>query len=412
MKRWECLSRIPTKVLINLLLIFVLLLLRIFLGIKGYFILFLFLILAILLIRSLHDTADQNIPETWKSDFQRSLKSFWSFLLLIIILTTCLSPFYIQPIMKTKAEENRAVLHEIVKNITANATTDIEKAKAIYHWFDTNSGNIKNTWHKKILFQIYPLTINLEPPYFCIRLINHDYPLWVLTSRCGACEEYALLYMEMANEAGLKVRSIHNHGEEHNWDEVFINDRWIIVDPSARLFDPSPSIYERGRRLNVSYIFALYPNGSIEDVTNRYTRTSTIKIRVTTDEGNVLPNATITVYSKNYNSAGQFTGLTCKTGRNGICVFHLGGGKYEIKVMDSSVIPRLAKIELKAKEGSTITLSLHAKKSILSLLYIKLPSTLTFASRLLLVILLSLMLWYLTVAYITLFHVRRRQAKM
>ena len=404
-------SRIPTRVRIKLLLIFVLLLLWILLGIKGYLILFVFLILAVLLIRSLHDTADQNIPETWKSDFQRSWKSFWSLLLLMIILTTCLFPFYIQPIMKMKAEENRVVLHEIVKNITANATTNIEKAKAIYDWFGSNSGNMKNVWHKKILFQIYPLTINLEPPYLCIRLIKHSYSLWILTSRCGACEEYALLYMEMANEAGLKVRSIHNHGEEHNWDEVFIDGRWVIVDPSQHLFDPNPSIYELGRHLNVSYVFALYPNGTIEDVTSRYTRTSTMKIRITTNEENILPNATITVYSKNYNSAGQFTGLTCKTDENGECVFYLGGGKYEIKVIDNSVIPRLAKIELEVKEDSTITLSLHAKKSILSLLYIKLPSTLTFASRVLLVIVLSLMVWYLTVAYIALFHVARRQAK-
>jgi len=405
------LSRIPTRGCIGFLLIFVLLLLCVLLGIKGYLILFAFLILAILLSLSLDDTIDQNIPETWKSDFQRSLKSFWSLLLLMVILTIFLFPFYIQPIMKMKAEENRVVLHEIVKNITGNATTDIEKAKAIYDWFGSNSGNMKNVWHKKILFQIYPLTINLEPPYLCIRLIKHKYSLWILTSRCGACEEYALLYMEMANEAGLKVRSIHNHGEEHNWDEVFIDGRWVIVDPSQRLFDPDPSIYELGRRLNISYVFALYPNSSIEDVTSRYTRTSTIKIKVTTNEGNVVPNATVIVYSKNYNPVGQFTGLTCKTDENGRCVFQLGGGKYKIEVIDSSVIPRLAEIELEVKEGSTITASLHAKRTVLSLFYIKLPSTLSFASGVLLIIVLSLMLWYLTVAYITLFHVEKGQSK-
>ena len=405
------LARVSIKFLFLAQIILVLFILCIILRIGGYLVLAILVVFTIFLTKEWWHTNNQNIPESWGIHVRKSLKSLWTILLLIIILAVFLFPFYIQPIMKIKTEENKIILQEIVKNITANGTTDIEKAKAIYNWFDPNSGNMKNVWNKKVLFQVYPLMIYLEPPYFCIRIFKHDYPLWVLTSRCGECEEYALLYMEMANEAGLKVRSVHNHGEEHNWDEVLINGRWVIVDPSQHLFDHNPSVYETHRHLNVSYVFALYLNGSVEDVTSRYTRMSTIKIKVMTGGAEVVPNATVIVYSKNYNPTGQFTGLTCKTDENGECTFQIGGGKYKIKVIDNSIIPRLAEIEFEVKEGSTIPIPLTARRTIFSLFYVKLPPTVNRLCGIFGIVGLLLMLWYSTVTYVTLSKIEKEQLK-
>lgn len=62
--------------------------------------------------------------------------------------------------------------------------------------------------------------------------------MWILASRCGACIEYSLLYRGLAVASNLTVRSVHNPGEDHNWDEVLINGSWVIVGPGWPKFNP------------------------------------------------------------------------------------------------------------------------------------------------------------------------------
>ncbi len=266
--------------------------------------------------------------KTFRTLFFRNLRSWPSLFSLILILLLASPPYWFKPIMWIVAEKNELVLREIVQELTKNATTDLEKAQKIYEWFE--SGNLTNIYWNTVRFADPPIYIYEEPPHICIRLIGHEYPLWVLTSRCGACEEYALLYMEMASEAGLKVRSIHDHGENHNWDEVLINGKWIIVDPSRHKFNESLSYYERGRGLNVSYVFALYPNGSTEDVTRRYTNVGTVHVKVIDANGKNIRGATIEVISNNYKPNWRVI-LECRTDETGECIFQIGGGNYTLR---------------------------------------------------------------------------------
>ena len=53
------------------------------------------------------------------------------------------------------------------------------------------------------------------------------------------------------------------------WDEVLVDDNWIHLDPCEAAVD-EPLIYE-GWGKNQTYIFAFSRNGTIEDVTAKYT---------------------------------------------------------------------------------------------------------------------------------------------
>ena len=69
----------------------------------------------------------------------------------------------------------------------------------------------------------------------------------------------------------------------------------MIINPSTGLFDASPRIFEEGRGLNVSYVYAEYPNGTIVDVTEKYTDTGTLRILVTRDDGKPAEGAAVEI---------------------------------------------------------------------------------------------------------------------
>ena len=70
---------------------------------------------------------------------------------------------------------------------------------------------------------------------------------WTLKNKKGDCTEQAMLMVAMAREAGMPARVMGGYIMEksgrvfakdyHNWAEVYVDDRWIIVDPYYRVFD-------------------------------------------------------------------------------------------------------------------------------------------------------------------------------
>ncbi|MEM2742191.1 MAG: transglutaminase-like domain-containing protein [Nitrososphaeria archaeon] len=238
-----------------------------------------------------------------------------------------MTPLYIMPVIDKMQREN---LRSLVSSIVKDSSNDLEKARKIYEWM-INPECMKNVYRE---YKIDNYIVFLfKPPFVCLRLTGEKYPLWVLFSRCGACMEYALLYREIANAANLTVRSVHNPGEDHNWDEVLVGDKWMIVDASWPIFDPSPSFYEVSRGLNVSYVYAQYPNGSIIDLTKRYTNTSLVRIIVLNKNNCPIENAIVKFYSLNLNNVErEIRHLECLTDVNGSCEVRLGEGKYKIKV--------------------------------------------------------------------------------
>jgi len=239
--------------------------------------------------------------------------------------------------MKMVDIKNRETLLNSISFIVGNSTNDVEKALRIYNWIE-NSVGLTNVYADRYNIDYYIYFIS-KPPFVCLRLRNKNYPLWVLTSKCGACEEYSLLFREIANMANLTVRSIHNPGEDHNWDEVLINGSWIIVDPGWPIFNPPPSFYEMNRSingsngLNMSYVYGVYPNGTIIDLTERYTNVSLLKISVVDENNDPIEGAILRFDSFNLLENGkEISNLECTTGKDGTCELKLGGGSYRAKV--------------------------------------------------------------------------------
>lgn len=263
--------------------------------------------------------------------------------LFIIIILFFSSPFYLTPFLIKDMEnfdQNEKTNHnlkELSTEIISNYTDDFNKTITILKWFDKGTGNIDNILDNPNLLQIYPLHIYMNKPYFCIRLDGHNNSKWILKSRCGACEEYSMFFMQIADLSNLTVRSIHDRGYDHNWDEVLINGEWIVVDSSIvnlednqTGFNISQGYYDNNwGRLGVTYVYAIYPNGTIEDVTYRYTNLSNLTI-ITFDEAkNPIPNVNVRILSNN-NRKNVDTDLILITNSEGKINLKIGGGSYTI----------------------------------------------------------------------------------
>jgi len=282
--------------------------------------------------RTLNSSVDEE-PDSYieKTQLQNALLKPSRISLLTLMLALFLSPIYLSYPMKAISLKNRSKVKSLAENIVKNINDDQDKAEILYRWFLAENGNMFNVYGKRdLLFRIGPLSIYLSKPFICIRIKGHEFPYWILSSRCGACIEYSLFYRELARFADLTVRSVHNQGEDHNWDEVLIRGKWMIVDPSYPRYNVSPRFYEEGRGLNISYVYAEYPNGVKKDITSRYTKLGNLTLTVLSPDGDEIENAKVLFRSNNYKD-NLPTGLNCTTNEYGKCNLRLGGGKYTVK---------------------------------------------------------------------------------
>ena len=286
----------------------------------------------------------------------RRLSMAFAILVIVYLLLYFIIPTYIMPLVD---HNYRRSIGGLVQQIVENTSNDVDKALKIQKWV---YGNLVNVY-KEYDIDNY-IVFTSKPPFVCIRLIGDKYPLWVLATRCGACMEYSLLYRELAYAANLTVRSVHNPGEDHNWDEVYINGTWIIVDPSLGKFNVSSRYYEIHRGLNVSYVYAKYTNGTAVDITERYTNTSIIKIKAVYDDSSTA-QAKVEAYSLNYRAYGlPIIGLSCYTDQSGLCQVRLGGGRYKIVVeKQSNSLTYFGEIIIEIAEGRdyNVVVTLHKR---------------------------------------------------
>lgn len=265
-----------------------------------------------------------------------------------IILSSLSFSFLMIPVSYIRAEFNHDELAKIVDELTANCTTDEEKTIAILNWFDRYSGNIYNIWSHP---SFGPFRVGEEYPnnfIMCTRTLDRKPALWVLTSRCGACEEHSVLFQEMANQAGLPVRLVLGRGIDHIWAEVKINGTWIIVDPANVIhrrnvtgYNLSAESYERHAKLtqNISYVFAEYIDGTREDITYRYTNLTHVNITTVDENLNPVPDVEIEVFSYNRANGGINTELKFETNKNGEYKLNMGGGDVKFASKTKDIIP-------------------------------------------------------------------------
>jgi hypothetical protein len=180
---------------------------------------------------------------------------------------------------------------------------------------------------------------------------------YIFMVRCGSCGEMATLYDRMAECVNIPNRIIQNYDRDHEWDESFIYGKWTHVDPSMNVFN-NTSYYGN----NFSSLIAIYDNGTIEDVTNRYVKTGRLIVFVT-DGTKPLSNVKVTVKTSLFD-------ITNYTGSNGIHVFDLGVNNYTI-ISESGFLIGLSnekKMEVKANDSSLAILYLNNSNKMIFLM--------------------------------------------
>lgn len=194
-----------------------------------------------------------------------------------------------------------------------------------------------------------------DPPYICIRCFEDNDARWILTSRCGACGEYSRLFMVMADALGYAAKRVHAPGEDHVWNEVKIDGKWIPVDPTDVVLPTSDGWKEydfmEKKEGNVSYVWAEYlHNDTIEDITSLYTNLTNVTIHAVDKNNNSLSDVTITIISHNLKREPNHETsipekLKPRTDESGFTTFQIGGGNYTFKAQNNDYNGELKWVE-------------------------------------------------------------------
>ena len=262
------------------------------------------------------------------------------FLILLILILPVFFPLLTQHALTVLNQKNNEEVALAISGLISPSLNDTEKARVI---FDYVHSTMKNTYFSDVSIPLIG-SIGLYHSdrygfFVCWRIDNYTFANMLWHERCGACREYAMLFMKLAEYSNLTVRMIYDLGEDHSWDEVLLDGQWIVVDPSAGMFNVSPLVYEDQWGKVLSYIYAIYPNGSKVDVTSRYTTTAMVNIIVINKHKEPIPGIKVYVISHNYFKEGRFAGLVCITNRNGRCTIKLGGGAYTLVAKSNDHIP-------------------------------------------------------------------------
>ena len=242
----------------------------------------------------------------------------------------------------------------------------------------------------------------------------HPSANWVMSVKRGACEENAILFAELARNAAIKSRVIYNPGEDHVWNEVWINGSWTHFDATLSEEDrfDNPGFYERSRDdvgwgKQLSYVYSVDSDGTIRNVTNRYTNTGNLVVNVKRD-GLPIENVKVIVQSRflvetqpeSYKQP-RFA-VEGYTSHNGSCSFNLGENNYTIiaQIGDERVESNVTLLE---NTSTTVILHLAKSGTPLSFSLILLPILVTS----LIVVLASVFTYYFVLKVLALLSLRR-----
>jgi len=295
-------------------------------------------------------------PKPEMSKFKR-IQFVLPIIVLLVLMSVCSYSMILSPVSHLKSEMNQNELHYIVNDIVDNNMDDETKTKAILEWFDSSNHNIFNNYQLfkqgKLLYRVTDKMVKLYscPPYIGVRSFNDKDSLWILTTQFGHCGEYALIFRDIAEDAGLKVRLVKCSGEDHVWNEVLINGEWVIVDttavhlPNRTGYNLSSDFMEKkvagdlnSSVGNISYISGEYSNGTKVDITYRYSNVTRVNVQVIDSNGNPLSNVGIWIISNN-RLISRDTNLKNYTNDDGLCSFLMGGGNITLKAKSKDFIP-------------------------------------------------------------------------
>ncbi len=290
--------------------------------------------------------------QTSKTDSKKDFSSFnrilYKYVLPILITVLIIIPFltvHMSVLTEWKAEQNRSECERIAFQSIDCAFTNASKAKEILVYFDEHRGTMYNAYRMKDQY-LFPLDggrikFYATYPFIAVRTYSDDHPCWMLTSEFGHCGEYANLYRYMCHQIGLEVRKVCTDGEDHCWNEVYINDTigWKLVDATTVSLSEGKNGYDNVNKTwmkqklgdNLSHVVAQEVNGEYVDITTNYTTVVNVTVKNSDAQGHPVSNAVVKIYSHNRYEEERFTKIKGRTDTNGEYAFSIGVGNYTIK---------------------------------------------------------------------------------
>ena len=225
-------------------------------------------------------------------------------------------------------------IQNIIDNIIEDNDTNLTMSIKIAEWEKDNIYNTFGTTEEVFLTKPFMD----RPPYlkffalFPLSPLRHpNNPSWIIFSKYGACQENAILFIEMAEVSGLNARLVKFPAEDHGIAEVEIkNNLWIPFDATIQkenISSPDPYYYEKHWWGNVSRVYYLDLNGNKNDITNNYTETGEIIIKIV--------NATGSPDDYKVNIISTYKGLSAIKGHpneNFTFKYELGDNNYKILI--------------------------------------------------------------------------------
>lgn len=296
--------------------------------------------------------------------FSESNKILYKLVLPFLISVLIVTPYltvHMTVLTQWKSDQNISECTRIAFQSIDSAFTNASKAKEILVYFDEGHGNIYNAYRMKdhYLFSIDRgmLEFYSTYPYIAVRTYGDDHPCWILTSQFGHCGEYANLYRYLCDQIGLRVRKVCTDGENHCWNEVFINDTtgWKLVDATTVSVSDGKNGFDNVNRTwmkhklggNLSHVVAQELDAEYVDITREYTTVVNVTVKTITTQGSLVSDACVKVVSNNRYEDGRYTNVEGSTDTNGEYRFSIGIGNYTFNVqkneltgMNSSIVSR------------------------------------------------------------------------
>ncbi|MBN1195355.1 MAG: transglutaminase domain-containing protein [Methanomicrobiaceae archaeon] len=209
-------------------------------------------------------------------------------------------------------------------------------------------------------FPIYgkiPQNISQRPDIRPISLIFTGNPHFVAYYKTGACGELAEYFNLVLTKAGIKSRIVVSSAEDHAWNEIFIENRWIHVDPTiyyhwynntsncSNYIDfwyDNPQVYFKELRWHGGYSY-VHVSGTNEDLTEKYCDYETLTIDFPIDCNRIRIikyHGNIELFNKEINSSSSIS-------------INLGKNKDYNLVVEKDLIPFFAFKE--GKSNFTLT---------------------------------------------------------
>jgi len=195
---------------------------------------------------------------------EKTKRALTFFFVLVLIITFV----YILFIWLTQQERTSFENHYL--SIMKNLNSTVTKTK-VRSWFkrDYNFTELYEWVHEKLDF--VPINESFE---------RHTDPSKILESGKGRCEEFSILYVAACLAHGYQSRIIVavdvsnpiNWVGQHVWAEVRVNDQWVHVDPSDKVWN-KPYRYENwswGKDIGLKINVYAFEAGKYEDVTLHY----------------------------------------------------------------------------------------------------------------------------------------------